>query len=97
MISFKEFLLEQDYLEERLVRKGAVATYAAQGKRHGDKAVQHYRDAKKAFIGYSTKETTDEKLEALVKAIIAMNDGFIATRSQIGSVSAQITASSLLN
>lgn len=96
MMTFKEFLFEQEHLEERLVRKGAVATYAAQGKRNGDKAVQHYRDAKKAFIGYSTKETTDEKLDTLVKAIIAMTDGFIATRSQIGSVSAQITASDLM-
>jgi hypothetical protein len=96
MMTFKEFLIEQDCLEERLARKGAVATYAAQGKRHGDKAIQHYRDAKKAFVGYSTKETTDEKLDALIKAIIAMTDGFIATRNQIGSVSAQITASSLL-
>lgn len=88
MMTFKEFLIEQEHLDERLIRKGAVATYAAQGKRHGDKAVQHYRDAKKTFDGYSAKEITDEKLDALVKAIIALTDGFIATRNQIGSISA---------
>ena len=57
MMTFKEFLIEQERLEERLIRKGAVATYAAQGKRHGDKAVQHYRDAKKTFDGYSQKKS----------------------------------------
>ena len=96
MKSFKHFLEDRDYLEERLARKGAVASYAAQGKRHGDKAISNYRDAKNAFIGYSTKRTTDEKVDALVKAVISLTDGLIATRSQIGSVSAQVTASSLM-
>ena len=96
MISFKQFIIKNDYLEERVVRQTAVATYATQGKRHGDKAIRHYSDAKRAFVGYSTKETLDDKLDSLAKAVIAMNDGLIETRNQIGSVSAQITASSIL-
>lgn len=96
MMKFKQFVAEQDNLEERLVRKGVVATYATQGKRHGDKAIQHYNNTKTAFTSSLNKSSTDEKVDSLIKVILAMNDGLISTRHQIGSVSAQITALSVL-
>jgi hypothetical protein len=39
-----------------------------------------------------TKKDTDQKVDALVQALSSMADGMIATRMQIGSVSAQVTA-----
>ena len=96
MMKFKQFVTEQEKLEERVLRKGVVATYAAQGKRHGDTAIQHYNNAKPPFTGTLKNSSPDKKLEGLIKIILAMNDGLIATRHQIGSVSAQITALSVL-
>lgn len=96
MMKFKQFVAEQENLEERVLRKGVVATYAAQGKRHGDTAIQHYNNAKTAFTGSLYKSSPDEKPKGLFKIILAMNDGLISTRHQIGSVSAQIMALSVL-
>lgn len=95
MIGFKQFLIAQYGLDEGLVRKGAVALYAAQGKRNGDEAVRHYQQVKQALLA-RTKKDTDQKVDALVQALSSMADGMIATRMQIGSVSAQVTAYSSL-
>lgn len=94
MIGFKQFLVAQHDLDEGLVRKGAVALYAAQGKRNGDEAVRHYQQVKQALLA-KTKKDTDQKVDAIVQAMSSMADGMIATRMQIGSVSAQVTATSL--
>jgi polyhydroxyalkanoate synthesis regulator phasin len=95
MIGFREYLTVQADLEEGLVRKGAVAVYAAQGKRHGDEAVRHYQQAKQALAEKSKKDA-EQKVAALAQAISSMIDGLMATRMQIGSVSAQVTSLSLL-
>ncbi len=95
MIGFRQFLLAQYDLDEGLVRKGAVALYAAQGKRNGDEAVRHYQQVKQALLA-KTKKDTDQKVDALAQALSAMADGMIATRMQIGSVSAQLMAYSTL-
>jgi hypothetical protein len=95
MIGFKEFLLSQYDLEEGIVRKGAVALYAAQGRHNGDEAVRHYQQVKQALLT-KTKKDTNQKVDALAQALSAMADGMIATRMQIGSVSAQLTAYSTL-
>lgn len=91
MIGFKEFLIDQWKLDEGIVRKGAVALYAAQGKRNGDEAVHQYQQVKQALLAKREKET-DQKVDALTQALVSMADGLIATRMQIGSVSAQLTA-----
>ena len=95
MIGFKEFILAQPNLDEGLVRKGAVALYAVQGKRNGDEAVRRYQQAKQVLLAKTNKDT-DQKVDALVQALSSMADGMIATRMQIGSVSAQVTAYSSL-
>jgi hypothetical protein len=95
MIGFRQFLLAQYDLDEGLVRKGAVALYAAQGKRNGDEAVRHYQQVKQALLA-KPKKDTDQKVDALAQALSAMADGMIATRMQIGSISAQLTAYSTL-
>ncbi len=94
MIGFKQFLLSRYDLEEGIVRKGAVALYAAQGKRNGDEAVRHYQQVKQALLAKAKKDT-DQKVDALAQALSAMADGMIATRMQIGSVSAQLTAANI--
>lgn len=95
MIEFRTFLEETEMFDEGLVRKGAVTLYALQGKRHGDEAVRHYQSVRQA-LSLMSKKTTDQKVDALVQALTSMADGMIATRMQIGSVSAQLTSYSSL-
>ena len=95
MMGFKEFLFVRNHIGEGIVRKGAVALYALKGKRNGDEAVRHYQQAKQA-LAPKAKKDTDQKVDALSQALSSMADGMIATRMQIGSVSAQVTAQNLL-
>lgn len=96
MKSFKTFMMEQEQLEEAIVKKGAVAAYALQGRKHGNNAVKSYNRAKQALRAVVNAKSTDEKVDALVLALIDLLDGLVAQRQQIGSVSAQVTSTSLL-
>ncbi len=94
MKRYQEFLDRN--LDESSVRRGAVALYAATSKRHGDLAVSSYQRAKFELKRAEKAQSVDEKIEYLTDAIILIVDGLIATRQQIGAVSAQITSHSLL-
>lgn len=94
MIGFRDFIEETETLDEGLVRKGAVTLYALQGKKHGDEAIRHYQ-AVRQTVSLMSKKTTDQKVDALAQAMNSLADGLVATRQQIGSVSAQLTALSL--
>jgi len=94
MKSFKAFMIEQQQLEEAIVKKGAVAAYALQGRKHGNNAVRSYNRAKQTLRALANAKSTDQKVDALSRAIIDLLDGLVAQRQQIGSVSAQVTVSS---
>jgi hypothetical protein len=94
MKSFKAFMIEQQQLEEAIVKKGAVAAYALQGRKHGNNAVRSYNRAKQTLRALANAKSTDQKIDALSRAIIDLLDGLVAQRQQIGSVSAQVTVSS---
>jgi hypothetical protein len=96
MKSFQEFILEQGQLDERFARKGAVGAYALQSKRHGDAAIKDYNSAKQALRSIATKSSQDDKLNTIILALIDLMDGLSSQRQQIGSLSAQVTALSLL-
>ena len=96
MKSFKRFMKEQEQLEEAIVKKGAVAAYAFQGRKHGNNAVKSYNRAKQALRAVANAKRTDQKVDALTRALIDLLDGLVATRQQIGSVSAQVTSSTVI-
>lgn len=96
MKSFHYFILEQEQLDERFARKGAVGAYALQSKRHGDAAVKNYNKAKQALRSVASKPSSDEKIDTLTLALIDLLDGLSSQRQQIGSLSAQVTASTML-
>ena len=96
MKSFKAFIIEQQQLEEAVIKKGAVAAYALQGRKHGNSAVKSYNRAKRTLRAFTNAKSTDQKVDALSRAIIDLLDGLVAHRRQLGSLSAQITSSSLL-
>ena len=96
MKSFKTFMMEREQLDEGIVKKGAVAAYALKGRKHGNNAVQSYNKAKQALRLITKEKSTDQKVDALSRSIIDILDGLVATRQQIGSVSAQVTASTVI-
>ena len=95
MRSFKEHM-EAEHLDERIIRKGAVAAYASRGKRHGDDAVKRYQTAKRLLTTNIDSKSTEEKVDIIIAALVQISDGLISNRKQIGSVSAQITATTVL-
>ena len=95
MKGFKAFIVEQQNIEERFVRKGAVATFALQGRNHGNKAVRSYNRAKQTLKSVTNAESTETKVNALTRSIIDLLDGLVSQRQQIGSVSAQVTSLSI--
>ena len=96
MKSFKNFMAEQQDLDEAVVKKGAVAAYALQGRKNGNNAVRSYNKAKQALRTATNAKSTDIKIDALTKALIDLLDGLISQRHQVGSVSAQVTALTVL-
>lgn len=97
MKSFKAFTIEQQQLEEAIIKKGAVAAYALQGRKHGNNAVKSYNRAKQTLRAVTNSKDTDKKTEAILLAIMDLLDGLIATRKQLGNVSAQVTASTVIS
>ena len=96
MKSFRTFMAEQQGLDEAVAKKGAVAAYALQGRKNGNNAVRSYNKAKQALRTATNAKSTDIKIDALTKALIDLLDGLISQRHQVGSVSAQVTALTVL-
>jgi hypothetical protein len=95
MKNFRQHIADRQ-LEETLVRKGAVASYAAQGKRYGDQAAVSYGHARYELQRSAKAEVVDVKIDHMTTALLHVIDGLIATRNQIGAISAQVTSHSLL-
>ena len=92
MKSLKNFMAEQQDLDEAVVKKGAVAAYALQGRNNGNNAVRSYNKAKQTLKTSVNSTTLDQKADKLLSAIMHLLDGLVATRKQIGSVSSQVTS-----
>jgi len=96
MKGFKNFIMEQEQLEEAMIKKGAVAAYALQGRKHGNNSVRSYNKAKQTLRAVKDVNSTNQKVDVFSKALIDLLDGLISQRQQIGSVSAQVTTLTVL-
>ena len=96
MKGFKNFIIEQEQLEEAMIKKGAVAAYALQGRKHGNNSVRSYNKAKQTLRAVKDVNSTNQKVDVFSKALIDLLDGLISQRKQIGSVSAQVTTLTVL-
>ena len=96
MKGFKNFIMEQEQLEEAMIKKGAVAAYALQGRKHGNNSVRSYNKAKQTLRAVKDMNSTNQKVDVFSKALIDLLDGLISQRKQIGSVSAQVTTLTVL-
>ena len=94
MMTFKEF--RQKKLEERMFRSGSVVAFAGKAKQHGDAAEKDYTAAKRKVVALKSEPNLDDKLNQLADLLAELLNGMIETRKQIGAISAQVTASTIL-
>ena len=72
-------------MHESVVRTGALATYAAKGKRAGDKADQAYSKGKQALKRRTASTTDSDRLQRIENGLTALLIGLQHTRDQIGN------------
>lgn len=92
---FKEF--RQKQLEQGMLRSGSVGVFAGKAKQHGDAAAKDFKTAKRKVVPIKSEPKTDGKLDLLADMLSELLNGMIETRKQIGAVSAQVTASTVLD
>ena len=85
MKSLVEHMGEQQELEERLLRTGAIATYGARSRKEGEDSVRAFKQGQQALKGGSHEQTVEERLERIERALDALFDGLIKQRQQIGA------------
>ena len=86
---------EPEYLEERLLRKGAGVVLYSTAKRRGDKSVQHFKGAQSA-LNTNAGASLEDQVKGLSLAVSELTKGLIEQRHQIGAVAAALSAASLL-
>ena len=86
---------DPEFLEERVLRKGAGLVYARQSKKHGDDAARHFNAANNHLN--RPADTVEDQLSNLTDAMKEMNSGLMRMRDQNGSLTALCLVSVLLN
>ena len=85
MKSLIEHLVEQDTLEERLMRTGAIASYGARARKEGEDSVRAFKLGKQALRKGGTDVTIEERVKRIEQSVDHLLDGLIAQRQQIGA------------
>ena len=85
MKSLLEHIAEQEDLEERLLRTGALATYAARSRKEGDDFVRAFKQGKQALNKGGANMTTEDRVKRIEQSLDHLFDGLIAQRQQIGA------------
>jgi hypothetical protein len=83
--SLVEHMAEQENLEERLIRTGAIATYAARSRKEGDDSVRAFKQGKQALNKGGANMTTEDRVKRIEQSLDHLFDGLIAQRQQIGA------------
>ena len=85
MKSLVEHIAEQEELEERLLRTGALATYAARSRKEGDDSVRAFKQGQQALRKGGPDVALEDRVERIEQSLDHLFDGFIAQRQQIGA------------
>ena len=85
MKSLIEHMVEQDTLEERLMRTGAIATYGARARKEGEYSVRAFNQGKQALRKGGPDVSIEERLKRIEQSMDHLLDGLIAQRQQIGA------------
>lgn len=85
MKSLVEHMAEQDTLEERLMRTGAIATYGARARKEGEDSVRAFKQGKQALRKGGHDMSIEDRVKRIEQSLDHLFDGLIAQRQQIGA------------
>ena len=85
MKSLVEHMVEQEDLEERLLRTGALATYAARSRKDGDDSVRAFKQGQQALRKGGPDVALEGRVKRIEQSLDHLFDGLIAQRQQIGA------------
>ena len=84
MKSFIEHIDEQD-LEERVLRTGAIVAYGSKSRREGDYAVRAFKQGQQALQKGGADVDVEDHLKRIEQSLDYLFEGLIKQRAQIGS------------
>ena len=85
MKSLVEHMHEREDLEERLLRTGALATYAARSRKEGDDSVRAFKQGQQALRKGGPDVALEDRVKRIEQSLEHLFDGLIAQRQQIGA------------
>ena len=85
MKSFVEHMIEQEDLEERLIRTGAIGAYAAKARKEGDDSVRAFKQGQQALRRGGDDLALEDRVKRIEQSLDHLFDGLIAQRQQIGA------------
>ena len=85
MKSLVEHMVEQEDLEERLLRTGAIATYGARARKEGDASVRAFKQGQQALRKGGPEVSIEDRVKRIEQSLDLLFDGLIAQRQQIGA------------
>lgn len=85
MKSLIEHMVEQDTLDERLMRTGAITSYGSRARTEGEDSVRAFKQGKQALRKGGPDVTIEERVKRIEQSMDHLLDGLIAQRQQIGA------------
>ena len=96
MKSLVDHMTEQEDLEERLLRTGAIATYGARSRKEGEDSVRAFKQGQQALRKGGPDVDLEDRIKRIEQSLDHLFDGLIAQRQQIGAgVAADVVGHSL--
>ena len=85
MKSLVEHIAEQEDLDERLLRTGAIVTYGARSRKEGEDAVRAFKQGQQALQKGGTDVDVEDRVKRIEQSLDHLFKGLIKQRAQIGS------------
>jgi len=85
MKSLVEHMVEQEELDERLLRTGAIGAYAAKARKEGDDSVRAFKQGQQALRKGGPDVALEDRVKRIEQSLDHLFDGLIAQRQQIGA------------
>ena len=85
MKSLVDHMTEQEDLEERLLRTGAIATYGARSRKEGEDSVRAFKQGQQALRKGGPDVDLEDRIKRIEQSLDHLFNGLIAQRQQIGA------------
>ena len=85
MKSLVDHMTEQEDLEERLLRTGAIATYGARSRKEGEDSVRAFKQGQQALRKGGPDVDLEDRIKRIEQSLNYLFDGLIKQRQQIGA------------